>query len=111
MGQIAAQWSDFLVVTTDNPRTEEPLKIIEDILAGVQGGKTPYKVVENRPAAIRWAIENARPGDTLLLAGKGHETYQVVGTEIHHMDEREIVSEILESLSGPPEGGTPAAKG
>lgn len=111
MGQIAAQWSDFLVVTSDNPRTEEPLKIIEDILAGIQGGNTPCKVEENRPAAIRWAIENARPGDTLLLAGKGHETYQVVGTEIHHMDEREIVSEILESLSGPPEGGTPAAKG
>ena len=56
---------------------------------------TPYTVVENRVEAIRWVMEYAQPGDTILLAGKGHETYQIVGTEVHHLDEREVVAQVL----------------
>lgn len=95
MGRIAADCSDFVVVTSDNPRTEEPGAIIEDILTGMKDTATPYTVVENRVEAIRWVMEYAQPGDTILLAGKGHETYQIVGTEVHHLDEREVVAQVL----------------
>ena len=80
MGKIAAELSDFCVVTSDNPRTENPSAIIEDILEGMKGVSTPYVVVENRKDAIRWAMENAQPDDIILLAGKGHETYQILPT-------------------------------
>lgn len=95
MGAIAAKWSDFLVVTSDNPRSEEPGAIIGDILAGLTDTDTPYTVVENRVEAIHWAIANAQPGDTLLLAGKGHETYQILSEGVIHLDEREVVAEAL----------------
>jgi len=93
MGEIAAELSDLVVVTTDNPRSEEPGAIISDILAGLEGVKTPYMVIENRREAIHWALENAGPGDVLLLVGKGHETYQIFGSEKRHFDEREVVAE------------------
>ncbi len=95
MGKIAAELSDFCVVTSDNPRTENPSAIIEDILEGMKGVSTPYVVVENRKDAIRWAMENAQPDDIILLAGKGHETYQILPTGTIHFDEREAVDEIL----------------
>lgn len=95
MGKIAADIADFAVVTSDNPRTEVPGEIIQDILAGMEGTKTPYVVVENRIEAIHWAMDHARKDDVIVLCGKGHETYQVVGTVKHHMDEREIVAERL----------------
>ena len=95
MGAVAASLSDYLVVTSDNPRSEDPAAIIEDILVGLQDKNTPYTVVENRVEAIRWAIANAQPGDTILLAGKGHETYQILATETIHLDEREVVAEAL----------------
>ncbi len=95
MGRVAAELSDFCVVTSDNPRSEEPIKIIDDILEGMKDIKTPYKVVENRKEAIRWAMENAQSGDIILLAGKGHETYQILPTGTIHFDEREAVREIL----------------
>ena len=95
MGKIAAELSDFCVVTSDNPRSEDPDAIIEDILVGMQDSKTPYKVVVNRKDAIRWALENAQKDDIILLAGKGHETYQILPTGTIHFDEREVVSEIL----------------
>ena len=95
MGKIAAELSDFCVVTSDNPRTENPSAIIEDILEGMKGVSTPYVVVENRKDAIRWAMENAQPDDIILLAGKGHETYQILPTGTIHFDEREAVAEIL----------------
>ena len=95
MGAVAAKLSDYLVVTSDNPRTEDPAAIIEDILPGVRDAGTPYTVVENRVEAIHWAIEHAQPGDTILLAGKGHETYQILGEETIHLDEREVVAEAL----------------
>ena len=96
MGAIAADNSDFVIVTSDNPRTEEPEEIIREIVAGMKNKRTPKKVICDREEAIHWAIDNARPGDVILLAGKGHEDYQVVGHEKHHMDEREIVADWLE---------------
>ena len=93
MGEIAVRLSDFVIVTSDNPRTEKPGDIIAEILTGMEGTATPYIVIENRREAIKWGINNARPGDVLLLAGKGHETYQTVGKENFHFDEREIVRE------------------
>lgn len=95
MGAIAAALSDYLVITSDNPRSEAPEAIIRDILAGLEGTKTPYTVIENRVEAIRWAIAHAQPGDTLLLAGKGHETYQILADGVIHLDERKVVAEAL----------------
>lgn len=87
MGATAAKYADFLVVTSDNPRTEEPGAIIQDILAGLPEGGAPYEVVENRIQAIRFALANARAGDIVLLAGKGHETYQILADGVIHLDE------------------------
>ena len=95
MGRIGAELADLCIVTSDNPRTEEPMAIIEDILAGMRESKTPREVICDRVAAIGWAIDNAGPGDVILLAGKGHEDYQEVGHEKRHMDEREIVADFL----------------
>ena len=95
MGEVAAKYADFCIVTTDNPRTEDPEEIIKEILEGVENAGTPYVSICDRPSAIRWAIDKAGPGDVILLAGKGHEDYQVVGKTKHHMDEREIVAGYL----------------
>ena len=99
MGRIAAELSDFCVVTSDNPRSENPSAIIEDILEGMKDTATPYEVVENRKEAIAWAMKNAQPNDIILLAGKGHETYQILPTGTIHFDEREAVAEVLEELN------------
>ncbi|HHU23330.1 MAG TPA: UDP-N-acetylmuramoyl-L-alanyl-D-glutamate--2,6-diaminopimelate ligase [Clostridiales bacterium] len=96
MGKIAAEYADFVIITSDNPRTEDPLGIIADIMSGLEDSKTPRTIIENRREAIAYAINNHRPGDIIILAGKGHETYQIIGKTKHHMDEREIVAEILE---------------
>ena len=95
MGSIAAKYSDFVIVTSDNPRTEQPGEIIKEILMGMEGTSTPYEVIENRREAIKWAIDNAKPEDVIILAGKGHETYQIIGKDKLHFDEREVVSEAL----------------
>jgi len=95
MAQAAAALSDYLVITSDNPRSEDPCAIIADIVAGLTDTATPYTVVENRVEAIHWAIAHAQPGDTILLAGKGHETYQILADETIHLDEREVVAEAL----------------
>ena len=97
MGKAAADWSDFAVVTTDNPRTEKPEAIIEDILPGFDGSATPYQVVVDRIEAIHWAMDHAEKDDVIVLCGKGHETYQEVNHVKHHMDEREIVEDYLSS--------------
>lgn len=96
MGAVAAENADLVIVTSDNPRTEEPMDIIREILPGLENSKTPYKMICDRPDAIHWAIDNAASGDVILLAGKGHEDYQIIGHEKHHMDEREIVADWLE---------------
>ena len=95
MGAIAEEYADLCIVTSDNPRTEKPMDIIEEILKGMKKSRASVKVICDRVEAIRWAIDNAAPGDVILLAGKGHEDYQEVGHEKHHMDEREIVAEYL----------------
>ena len=95
MGSIAAKYADYVIVTSDNPRTEDPMKIIEDILPGMKEAKTPYIVEENRRKAIRVALRSAKKDDMILLAGKGHETYQIIGTEKTHLDEREEVASAL----------------
>ena len=95
MGRAAAETADLVVVTTDNPRTERPADIIADILPGLQGTGTPYEVIEDRVEAIHWAMDHAQAGDVIVLCGKGHETYQEVGHEKRHMDEREIVADYL----------------
>ena len=101
MGAIAADNADLVVVTSDNPRTEDPDAIIREIVEGMKGKRTQTKVICDRVEAIHWAIDNAGAGDVILLAGKGHEDYQVVGHEKHHMDEREIVAEYLEKRNLP----------
>lgn len=93
MGAIAAALADFCIVTSDNPRTEEPQAIIDDILEGMKDTKTPTQVIVDRPEAIRWALAHARKEDIIVLMGKGHETYQEVNHVKHHMDEREIVAD------------------
>ena len=98
MGKIAADLADFVVVTSDNPRTEEPGAIIQQILAGMEGTKTPYTVIENRREAIAWVMDHAMPDDVIVLAGKGHETYQILGHEKTHLDEREEVAAHLEQM-------------
>ncbi len=97
MGRIAADNADICIVTSDNPRTEEPEAIIDEIMEGFRGKETPVLRICDRVEAIRTALDNARAGDVILLAGKGHEDYQIVGHVKHHMDEREIVAEYLES--------------
>ncbi|MEZ5401372.1 MAG: UDP-N-acetylmuramoyl-L-alanyl-D-glutamate--2,6-diaminopimelate ligase [Bryobacteraceae bacterium] len=98
MGQTAGRLSDYVVLTSDNPRTEEPLGIINDALVGLQRTETPYRVELDRAAAIEIALREARRGDVVLLAGKGHETYQVLADRTIHFDDRETAAEVLERL-------------
>lgn len=98
MGSIAVRYADYVIVTSDNPRSEDPTMIIKDILEGTSGSSTPVKVIENRIEAIKYAISIAQKDDIIVLAGKGHETYQILNTGTIHLDEREIVREALESL-------------
>jgi len=88
MGKIAAELADIAVVTSDNPRTENPEQILQDVLAGIDPALKPI-VEGDRAAAIREAILTAQPGDGVLIAGKGHEDYQILGTEKIHFDDRE----------------------
>jgi UDP-N-acetylmuramoyl-L-alanyl-D-glutamate--2,6-diaminopimelate ligase len=92
MGAAAARLADIAIATSDNPRTEDPERILDEIEAGM--GSRPHYRVADRRAAIAQALELARLGDTVLLAGKGHETYQVVGTVKQPFDEREIVRDL-----------------
>jgi UDP-N-acetylmuramoyl-L-alanyl-D-glutamate--2,6-diaminopimelate ligase len=94
MGRIAAEHTDRVILASDNPRHEDPDKIIDDIVAGMPAGS--YDRILDREEAIAHALHMARPGDTLLLAGKGHETYQVEGSTKRHFDEREIVQSLLQ---------------
>ncbi len=93
MGRIATRWADLSLITSDNPRSEDPEEIIRQIVCGVQGDG--YRIIPDRTQAIRVAIQSAAPGDTVLLAGKGHETWQVFSDRVIHYDEREIAREIL----------------
>lgn len=96
MGKIAADLADVAVVTSDNPRTEDPEKILQDVLAGIPDTVQPT-VICDRATAIRTAILQAQPGDGVLLAGKGHEDYQILGTEKIHFDDREHARDALQA--------------
>ncbi|MFL0269612.1 UDP-N-acetylmuramoyl-L-alanyl-D-glutamate--2,6-diaminopimelate ligase [Candidatus Clostridium radicumherbarum] len=96
MGNIASELSDIAIVTSDNPRTEEPLSIIKEILTGIK--KDNYEIIENRKDAIKRAIEIARKGDVVVVAGKGHEDYQELKDKKIHFDEREVIAEIIKEL-------------
>lgn len=96
MGEIAGRLSTFTVITSDNPRTENPFDIIAQIEAGIKKTDCAYVSIENRRAAIRYAIQNASPDDIIVLAGKGHETYQEINGVKHPFDEKIVVKELLD---------------
>ena len=99
MGEIAARYSDFCVVTSDNPRSEDPGDIIAEIVPGlekVEGSR--YAIISDRREAIHHAIYLARPGDLVVIAGKGHETYQLVKNQILDFDDRRVAREFLKEL-------------
>ena len=100
MGRIGVELSDIAVITSDNPRTEDPMAIIADIRKGADEVGKEYIVMENRPAAIRHAMDIAEKHDIIVLAGKGHETYQEINGVKHHLDEREVVAAYLEETRG-----------
>ena len=95
MGKIGTDIADIAIITSDNPRTEDPVKIIEDVCKGIDSAKKSYKVIENRPKAIEYAMDIAQKNDIIVLAGKGHETYQEICGVKHHLDEREVVAAYL----------------
>lgn len=95
MGRIATEYSDVVIVTTDNPRTEDQSVITKEILLGTVGSKAEIVTIENRTEAIEYALSIAKKDDTVLLSGKGHETYQIIGKDRVHYDEREVVTDIL----------------
>ncbi|MFB9325426.1 UDP-N-acetylmuramoyl-L-alanyl-D-glutamate--2,6-diaminopimelate ligase [Paenibacillus aurantiacus] len=102
MGQISARYADYSFVTSDNPRTEEPLQILADIEAGLHADSVSterYELIEDRREAIQKAVEMASPDDVVLIAGKGHETYQTIGTVNYDFDDREVAKEAIRSLA------------
>jgi UDP-N-acetylmuramoyl-L-alanyl-D-glutamate--2,6-diaminopimelate ligase len=98
MGEIASIYADYVIVTSDNPRTENPREIINDIMNGIPNALFKGKIIENRAEAIKFALSIAQKDDIIILAGKGHETYQIIGKEKIHFDEREIVFSALQDL-------------
>jgi len=98
MGQAAGELSDYVVLTSDNPRSEDPLAIINDALVGLSRCDTPHVLEPDREKAIRLALHEAEPGDVVILAGKGHETYQIVGAKTIHFDDREVARAVLKEM-------------
>jgi UDP-N-acetylmuramoyl-L-alanyl-D-glutamate--2,6-diaminopimelate ligase len=102
MGKTASTLSDLLIVTSDNPRTEDPNQIIRDVMDGIASSETSsaYEVIPDRKEAIVTAVRSARPGDLVVIAGKGHEAYQIVGDRRLHFDDRCVVREAIVSGHG-----------
>ena len=98
MGEISGRLADFSVLTSDNPRLEDPMDILRAIEEGIKRTAGPYVVIENRREAIRYAMQMGQPGDVIVLAGKGHETYQDIGGQKHPFDEKVVVREILAEM-------------
>ena len=98
MGEVSGNLADLTVITSDNPRFEEPQAIIDDIKTGIAKTSGKYVEIIDRKEAIRYVIENGRPGDVIVLAGKGHEDYQEICGVKHPMDERVLIAEVLEEL-------------
>jgi UDP-N-acetylmuramoyl-L-alanyl-D-glutamate--2,6-diaminopimelate ligase len=95
MGEAAGSLSDVVILTSDNPRTEDPEKILAEAEVGIQKTGKPYRKIADRREAIHKAISEARSGDLVLIAGKGHEDYQIIGREVFHFDDKEIALEVL----------------
>ncbi len=100
MGEVSSRLADLTVVTSDNPRNEDPLAIIDDILVGVRKADGAYVTIPDRKEAIRYCMEQGQAGDVVILAGKGHEDYQEIRGVRHHMDERELIEEIIQEGAG-----------
>ncbi len=98
MGRVAAENSDLVFITSDNPRTEDPIKIIAEIEAGVAPVGTEFRAISDRRDAIYAAVASAGSGDVVIIAGKGHETYQIIGNDKFHFDDREVATEALAKL-------------
>lgn len=98
MGEVSGRLADLTVITSDNPRNEEPLDIIADIKIGIAKTSGEYVEICDRKEAIRYCIENGRKGDVIVLAGKGHEDYQEIKGVKYHMDERELIAQVLEEI-------------
>ena len=98
MGKAAGENSDLVFITSDNPRTEDPLKIISEIEVGVSETGTEYFILSDRWEAINAAIANATAGDVVIIAGKGHENYQIIGNDKFHFDDREVALEAIARL-------------
>lgn len=98
MGEVSGKYADFTIITSDNPRNEEPAAIINDIETGIKKTDGKYIKIENRKDAMEYAIKNAIKDDIIIFAGKGHETYQIFKDETIHFDEREVISNILTKL-------------
>lgn len=103
MGRIATRFADLVIVTSDNSRGEDPERILSDILRGIDKERE-YVLIPDRREAIGWAVKTARQRDWVLLAGKGHETYEIDGTGRHPFDERVIVKQALEERNAPSAG-------
>src|SRR5918993_1843488 len=97
MGEAAAGLSDVVIATSDNPRTEDPEAILRDVEEGLRSAGRPYLKIVDRPEAIHRAVAEARAGDIVVIAGKGHEGHQIIGTEKRHFDDREVAREALEA--------------
>ena len=96
MGEVSGKLSDFTIITSDNPRFEEPQDIIDDIITGMKKTDGKYIAICDRKEAIRYAIEHGQPGDVIIIAGKGHETYQEIKGVKYDMDDRVLIREVLE---------------
>jgi UDP-N-acetylmuramoyl-L-alanyl-D-glutamate--2,6-diaminopimelate ligase len=99
MGEAAGSLSDIVILTSDNPRTEDPEAILADTEVGLRAAGKPYVKIADRRAAIFRAIAEARAGDVVIIAGKGHEDYQIIGTETIHFDDKEVAREALAARS------------
>ena len=100
MGAVAAKYADEIIVTSDNPRAEDPALIIEQIVAGFPEGFSSYQVEQDRERGIAAGINSAEKGDIVIIAGKGHEDYQILGEKVIHFDDYEVVAGITGRKSG-----------
>ena len=99
MGEVSSRLSDLSVITSDNPRDEEPMAIIEDILTGMRKADGAYVTIPDRKEAVRYALSHAEKGDIVVIAGKGHEDYQIIKGVKYHMDDRELVEEARKEIA------------
>jgi UDP-N-acetylmuramoyl-L-alanyl-D-glutamate--2,6-diaminopimelate ligase len=98
MGEIATRLSNYVIATSDNPRSEDPLNILKEIELGLRKGSAPYKIISDRRRAIETALSMAQTGDAVVIAGKGHEDYQIIGSKVIPFDDRKLAAELIREL-------------